>query len=191
VAEKIPTTQSSQKRDSFLPLELFDPSPEGDPAGLLDRYRDPADGKCYASSRWVFPDGRAPELRRCEVLEYLPANDYYSVRWLHNSRGKKASRFNLIFEREDQERLEARIVEARRQREVGDLMMRFHYMLEHTKAPGAGPVPDQVKTRISYRVLSHQPLLRILEALVADRELRRVATSRQPQRAATVPQRLL
>ena len=39
--------------------------------------------------------------------------------------------------------------------------MRYHYMVDNTQARSAGPVPDHVKTRISYRVLSYRPFQRL------------------------------
>ena len=81
---------------------------------MVERYRDPSDGRCYGRSKWAFQDGSTPELRNCEVLEYNASNDYFVIRWLHNQKSKKASRFNLVFDREDRERLETRVSEALR-----------------------------------------------------------------------------
>ena len=189
--EKAQGTQivDTTKMGSFLPLELFDPCPDGDQANLLEQYRDPSDGRCYGNSKWVFHDGRVPELRRCEVLEYLPASDYFLIRWLHNSKCKQASRFNVIFDRESRQRLDGRISVARGQREAGDLLVRYHYMIENTKAPDPGPVPDQVKTRVSFRILSHHPFLRIMQA-IREREVT-MAAGIQTMGRGKIPNRLL
>lgn len=58
------------KKESFLPLEAFDPAGESDPGELVEWYRDQTNGRCHARSWWAYQDGRAPELRPCEVLGY-------------------------------------------------------------------------------------------------------------------------
>lgn len=47
-------SEGAPKRASFLPLEVFDPKPEIDPASLIVAYADPESGKCYGLSKWVF-----------------------------------------------------------------------------------------------------------------------------------------
>ena len=69
----------------FLALELFDPYPDQDLETVTVRLRDPDDGKCYGHSKWSFHTGKEPELRRCEVLEFLPNSELFIIRWLHNS----------------------------------------------------------------------------------------------------------
>ena len=60
----------------------------------------------------------------------------------------------MVFEREDRKALEMRKETALQQRALGDLLMRYHYMLENTKVVKPMPVSDIVKTRVSYRVMS-------------------------------------
>jgi hypothetical protein len=64
-----------EEKFKLLPLELFDPCPELDPVDLIAQMASLLDGKCYASSKWAFTDSRKPELRKCEVVEYLGQED--------------------------------------------------------------------------------------------------------------------
>jgi hypothetical protein len=156
-------SSGAPKKASFLALEAFDPRPEGDPAELLEVYKDPSDGRCYAQSRWAFQDDRAAEMRRCEVLDYRHDQGNFRIRWLHNRACKRASRFNLVFERENVESLRWRQRVASEQRALGDLLMKYHYMLDNTRVRGAVRVPDEAKTRISYRIASMSPYVRIAQ----------------------------
>ena len=72
-------------------------------------------------------------MRKCEVVGHDSARERFQIRWLHNHSLKEASRFNLTFERENQESLESRRAAAHKQRAIGDIMMRFHYTVEETK----------------------------------------------------------
>ena len=181
--------QSLSRRERFLPLELFDPYPDQDLETIQLRFSDPTDDKCYAYSKWLLPSGQEPELRRCEVLEFEPEKELFVIRWLHNEQRKRVSRFNLIFEREDRAALERRIKEAERIRATSELMMRYHYMVDNTKVQSAGPVPDHVKTRISYRVLTFKPYPR-LDQVLRQREAG-TTSARSTPLGVMMPSRLL
>ena len=68
-------------------------------------------------------------------------------------------------------------------------MMRYHYMVDNTKVRSAGPVPDQVKTRISYRVLSFKPYPR-LDQILRQHEAGQT-TARSTPLGVMLPSRLL
>lgn len=115
-------------------------------------------------SKWDFGDGTF-ELRKCEILEFLAESEHFRIRWPHNSRTKRATRFNILFDGENKEKLELRIAEAQRLRQRGELMMRYHFMVQSTEGTRTSPVPDAVKTRISFRIASHSPFQRILASI--------------------------
>jgi hypothetical protein len=66
-------------------------------------------------------------------------------------------------------------------------MMKFHYMLETISTEKIGPVPDVVKTRISYLISTYSPITTIQHVLDGN-----VADKKDPLRKAeTIPRRLL
>ena len=65
-----------------------------------------------------------------------------------------ASRFNLMFDLEDQRLLQARIEEAHVQKERSGLIMKYHYMVDEKKVEREDPVPDKLRARITYRIAS-------------------------------------
>ena len=65
--------------------------------------------------------------------------------------------------------------------------MRYHYMVDNTRVSSSGPVPDHVKTRISYRVLSYRPFQR-LELTMSQREAGQTSARSTPL-GMMVPQR--
>lgn len=113
----------------FLPIDAYDPMIDTeDPIAIIDEYRDPVSGKTLAKSKWFFANGDS-EMRDCEVLRYLPKEEFYEIKWLVNDGIKKVSRFNLIFEREDEELFHKRIEEAKHHREYAELIMKYYYLV--------------------------------------------------------------
>lgn len=92
-------------------------------------------------------------MRDCEVLGYDDKEELYDIKWLGNDQTKKVSRFNLIFNRENHEIFRKRIEEAKRHREDAELIMKYYYMIQHTKTAKYEMSDDQ-KTRISYFIKS-------------------------------------
>jgi len=72
----------------------------------------------FGVSRWLLKDN-STELRQCEIVSYLPAEELFLIRWKQNGKTKKVARFNLLFENEDKKKLEWRITEAEELRRVG------------------------------------------------------------------------
>ena len=65
--------ESSAFDKKFLQLELFDPMREQeDLRQLVNQMRNPTDLRCYGCSNWVYNDGKNPEMRPCEVIEFFP-----------------------------------------------------------------------------------------------------------------------
>jgi hypothetical protein len=124
----------------------------------------------FAFSKWNYPNGEA-ELRKCIVTDYLKALDLYEIVWVHNRTIKKrVSRFNLIFDRENRDLFERRILEAHRMREKAEILMKYHFAIDNIVIPKtrtgrfgqqtavAQPaLIDAVKTRISYLIASYKP----------------------------------
>ena len=96
-------------------------------------------------------------MRPCEVLEFLPEAGVFRVKWRHNQQQKTVSRFNLVFDREDTALLEQRIQRARVSRGLAEVITKYHYTIDKTQVKNLSPVPDEAKTRISYRILSLTP----------------------------------
>lgn len=88
----------------FLPVEAFDPLLGiEDPFKVISKYRSPVTGVTAGLSKWNYPNGDT-ELRKCIVDNYIKERDLYEIIWIHNkSIKKRVSRFNLIFELEDQD----------------------------------------------------------------------------------------
>ncbi len=86
-------------------------------------------------------------------MRYIYQEELFEVKWLSNDTVKKESRFNLIFEREDEDAFNRRIEEAKRHREEAELIMKYYYMIQSTKIPKFELSDDQ-KTRISYYINS-------------------------------------
>lgn len=150
-----PSHEKIQQAPSFLSLELFDPLPDEAPELLVLLYGDLDDpSKCYGHSKWAFHDGRTPELRKCQILDYDPSQEKFRIRWDHNGQEKMVARFNLVFDLEDQRVLQARIEEAHQQKERSGLIMKYHYMVEEKTVEREDPVPDKLRARITYRIAS-------------------------------------
>lgn len=96
-------------------------------------------------------------MKPCEVLEHLPEGGLFRIRWRHNQQRKTVSRLNLVFDREDKALLEQRIQKARELRGQAEVITKYHYTIDKTQVKNLSPVPDAVKTRISYRILSLTP----------------------------------
>ena len=87
-------------------------------------------------------------------MKYDHATEKFKIRWEHNGQEKMASRFNLMFDLEDQRLLQARIEEAHVQKERSGLIMKYHYMVDEKKVEREDPVPDKLRARITYRIAS-------------------------------------
>ena len=55
-------------------------------------------------------------MKDCEVLQYLEKEELYEILWVENAGLKKVSRFNLLFNREDETEFRKRIEEATQHR---------------------------------------------------------------------------
>jgi len=115
-------------------------------------YRDSETGKTMAKSKWFYANGEY-ELRDCEVLSYLEAEEQYEVKWAVNDGTKRVSRFNLIFDKEDEVEFQKRIEEAKSHRDYAEKIMRYNYMIDNTKTPHF-ELSDEQKTSISYMISS-------------------------------------
>ena len=82
----------------------------------------------------------------------------YLIRWLCNSTTKHVTRFNLVFDLESADAFEARKRAAEQARHIGDMLMMYHYQIDNIRVQGKPvKVADEIKTRISFRILSHSP----------------------------------
>ena len=104
---------------SFLPLDMFDNLPPSErPSAELearsrvagvappsyDSYHD-----VYGASKYFKPGGEFT-WERCRVLGWDAAKNLYQIEFTHNKQIKWVSRFNLVFEGEDEARLAERQV---------------------------------------------------------------------------------
>ena len=122
-------------KKKFLPIDAYDPMMDiEDPEEAIEQYRDQQTEKTLAKSKWFFSNGDS-EMRECEVLRYLHDEELYEIRWLINDTTKKVSRFNLIFLMEDEQKFHQRVEEAKFHRENAELIMKYYYLVQYTKAP--------------------------------------------------------
>ena len=49
-------------------------------------------------------------------------------------------------------------------------MMKYHYTVDQAQVKNAGPLPDEIKTRISYRIISLHSYRRLKSILVSQDE---------------------
>lgn len=118
-------------KKKFLPIDAYDPLMDiEDPIEAIDIYKDHSAGKTLAKSKWFFPNGDS-EMRECEVLRYLSEEELYEIKWLINGTIKKVSRFNLIFDLEDEQKFHERVEEAKYHREQAELIMKYYYMVQY------------------------------------------------------------
>ena len=75
------------------------------------------------------------------------------------------SRFNLLFEMEDPDKLEKRKELAREQQATSSMIMKFHYMVDQTKVQGKETLSDKIKTQISYRILNYNSYQKYVQQL--------------------------
>ena len=60
-------------------------------------------------------------------------------------------------------------------------MMRYHYTVDQTKVKNAGPLPDEIKTRISYRIISLHAYRRLQSMLISPEEGSNLSTKNTDQ----------
>ena len=132
--EKTPNFAAKSKSNlRFLPIELYDPMLEHeDPIELFTEYASKG-APVVGYSKWFLPDGSF-EWKECTVGKYLDTEDRFEIRW-KNGKQKSVTRLNLRFADEDKSQFDARVEEAKANRDKAEVALRYHYQVKQIKTP--------------------------------------------------------
>lgn len=108
----------------------------------------------HAKSKWFFPNGEH-EVKPCIVTDYNKEEERFEIQWAHSGATKLASRFNTIFDKEDENMLNFRLKVAKEYREISELIMHYNSEIDHLKGMKVTPMNEELKSRIASLIESY------------------------------------